>query len=228
MILAIETSDLLCSIAFWDEGRTLIEYNLELPMQHAMLVGQLVQSGLDFLAKGPASKKYSEEDITLVSVAIGPGSFTGLRIGLSFAQGYCFARHVPIVGISNHQLLAAQAADWPGNLYTLIEARRNEVYLARHIRAQNGYNQIQEHKIVKKDELNLTVEEQSQLITAKGMLIQQAVLTALQEKKILMLPKRSFSGALLAKLGREKLAQQGADNLSELEPLYIRPFAGIL
>ena len=77
MILAIETSDILCSAAFWDDGRTILEYSLELPQQHAALVGSLVEKGLAFLSAPERVKPYSREDIRLLTASTGPGSFTG-------------------------------------------------------------------------------------------------------------------------------------------------------
>jgi len=102
MILALETSDILCSVAFWDKGQKLVEYNHELARQHASLIGDLVDNGLTFLSDPVRKDSMSIDDIKLVCVAIGPGSFTGLRIGLSYAQGFCLGRGLAVCGISNH------------------------------------------------------------------------------------------------------------------------------
>ena len=228
MILAIETSDILCSLAFWDEGRTILEYNLELPQQHATLVGSLTEQGLRFLAALERIKKYSREDIHLLVVGIGPGSFTGLRIGLSFAQGFCSAHQTSISGVSNHQILAAQRIKTIDQVYTIIEARSNEVYLAKHEIISGNYSRIQEHKIVLKSDLTDTLSAGAQLIYSIDLELDSEITGSLSAKGILIVDSARFSANHLAALGAEKMAAEGADDPAELEPMYIRPFAGAL
>ncbi|MEJ2542636.1 MAG: tRNA (adenosine(37)-N6)-threonylcarbamoyltransferase complex dimerization subunit type 1 TsaB [Calditrichaceae bacterium] len=129
MILGIETSDLLCSVAFVENDRILAEYNHELPRQHASLVGSLVENGGKFLTDNKLASENFMDDLKLVAVSIGPGSFTGLRIGLSYAQGLCLGKNIPIVGISNHQVLAEYCPDDSNKVFTIIDARQDEVYL---------------------------------------------------------------------------------------------------
>ncbi|RMH63042.1 MAG: tRNA (adenosine(37)-N6)-threonylcarbamoyltransferase complex dimerization subunit type 1 TsaB [Calditrichaeota bacterium] len=89
MILAIESSDRLCSVALWHEGQTVIAFESELPMQHTRLLGGWVEQALAFAADQPA---FQNQAPRAVVVANGPGSFTGLRIGVSYARGF------PMVG----------------------------------------------------------------------------------------------------------------------------------
>ncbi len=228
MILAIETSDLLCSVAFWDEGRTLLEYNLELPMQHAALVGLLVNDGLIFLNDDAREQKYSMDDIKLVVVSLGPGSFTGLRIGLSFAQGFCFGKELAIVGVSNHHVLAGQRLVHGGQLFTLIEARRDEVYLAEHDGAESLLTGLRKHEVVKKNALPEIIPNGGQLIFKKDLPLAHPIIDALAAKQVLITNNTRYSASLLAEIGQLKFQRDGSDNLAELEPLYIRPFAGVL
>jgi len=67
----------------------------------------------------------------------------------------------------------------------------------------------------------------AQLLLPKEIKIERDVLSSLQKKGILLLRHLRFTAGILARLGQEKVAIQGADNLAELEPLYIRPFAGV-
>lgn len=228
MVLSIETSDKLCAVAFTDDGQILAEYQHELPFQHAALVGHLVQQGIRFLSQENREKPLNETDIHLVAVAIGPGSFTGLRIGLSYAQGFCFGRNIPIVGISNHQVLASFSPGTGIPVYTAIEARQEEVYLARHLFLQPGYSTIENHQLVKKNRLAEAITLPSVLVCHRHMLLPKKTLQALYAKGVWVINTVRYSAVIVAELGAHKFRLNGADNLREIEPLYIRPFAGIL
>lgn len=128
-IIAIETSGKYCSVALIHEG--LAEYNREddIEMNHAKAIGPFIESCV-------AEAKRREWSIDAVAVSMGPGSYTGLRIGLSAAKGLCFALGVPLIGVSTLKLLAVKAMfkgfDWEGDeiLVPMIDARRMEVYTA--------------------------------------------------------------------------------------------------
>jgi len=152
MILAIETSASLCSVVFWEEGKIIKEFNSDAPMQHSKLLGGFIEAGLKEIKKDP----------NLVAVAIGPGSFTGLRIGLSYAQGLCFGKNIAVVGVSNHQALAMQNTISSKNLFTAIDARRDELYIAKH--CINDTFDIISHEIVAIENLDSFLPENSTLI----------------------------------------------------------------
>lgn len=227
MILAVETSDILCSVGFWAEGRRLAEYNHELPMQHATLVGELVEQGLAFLSDPVRKQRYTVEDLKAVAVAIGPGSFTGLRIGLGYVQGFCYGRNLPALGISNHQVLALQRINGSQSVYTLIEARRNEVYFAKMNYHEDGYPEISDHKIIEKDDLSKNLEPGCQVIAKKDVALLASVEKDLREHDVLLYRAGIFSAGMLAELASLKIERDGYDNLDTLEPMYIRPFAGM-
>jgi tRNA threonylcarbamoyladenosine biosynthesis protein TsaB len=225
MVLGIETSDILCGISFFQDGKSLIEYNLELPMQHATLVGQFVDKGLQFLSGEDRNPKYSIDDIELVSVALGPGSFTGLRIGLSYAQGFCFGKNIPIVGISNHQVLATTRPSGWNKVITIIEARRNEVYLAEHAFSDEQFSEIRNHDIVCKEDIANWMDSDTVLIYKDGLELEDELKHQIVHKAGVILSAK-YSAMILARLGLEKKNRLGADDLDTLEPMYIRPFAG--
>jgi len=228
VVLAIETSDILCSIAFWRDGNTLLEYNLELPRQHARLVGQLVTEGFTLLSGLLDGPPVSADDVRLVAAAIGPGSFTGLRIGLSFAQGFCLAKKLPIVGISNHQVLAAQAPAGAGGLFTAIEARRDEIYIAGHRRLSGSLTEITAHQVLAKNKLPAYLPADSILVVNRTLRLDDALWQQLRTQGVRVCDTAAYQAHHLAQAAMEKFTISGADDLQELEPMYIRSFAGVL
>ena len=135
-ILNIETSDKCCSTAVCCEGEVLFEKREPEGMNHARLLAPFVQECMDFLSR-------RELTLDAVGVSIGPGSYTGLRIGLSMAKGLCFGKDIPLIGIPTLQIMAVQTMfasfDWQGDelLIPMLDARRMEVYTATYDFALN-------------------------------------------------------------------------------------------
>lgn len=129
VILNIETSSNVCSIAITKEGTVDFHIESEPDMKHAETLAPYIEKALDELAR-------KEEKLDAVAVSIGPGSYTGLRIGLSMAKGLCMAMDIPLIGISTLKILAVRAMfanmEWQGDEYLvpMIDARRSEVYTA--------------------------------------------------------------------------------------------------
>lgn len=137
-ILNIETSNKICSVALTANGG--VEYHIESEseMNHASCLGVYVDRCIKEL-------KRKEEILEAVAVSIGPGSYTGLRIGLSLAKGICFSQDIPLIGISTLKILAVKALFDSFEIeddclfIPLIDARRLEVYTAAY---DNGLNMI--------------------------------------------------------------------------------------
>lgn len=128
-LLNIETSGDACSVCVSRDGYVEFEKIEREGMSHARLLAPFVEECMDWLTRQDAK-------LDAVAVSIGPGSYTGLRIGLSMAKGLCMGLNVPLIGVSTLQLLAVEAMfshiDWQGDelLVPMIDARRMEVYTA--------------------------------------------------------------------------------------------------
>lgn len=129
IILNIETSAKVCSVAVTREGAVefqKIEYE---GMNHARLLAPFVDECMAYL-------KRQELNLDAVAVSIGPGSYTGLRIGLSLAKGLCFGADISLIGVSTLEILAVKAMfsrfDFEGDelLVPMVDARRMEVFTA--------------------------------------------------------------------------------------------------
>jgi tRNA threonylcarbamoyladenosine biosynthesis protein TsaB len=122
LILSIETSTSICSVAIHEQGELLALAEIKEPGAHAekllLLVDELFEkAGLSF------------GDLDAVAVSQGPGSYTGLRIGVSTAKGIAYALEIPLIGINTLQAMAASQPVAPGDyVVAVLDARRKEVY----------------------------------------------------------------------------------------------------
>ena len=224
MILAIETSDRLCSVAFYHQGRTLMEFNNELPMQHTSLVGRWVGEGLSFIAGQPA---HAGLKVHAVAVNNGPGSFTGLRIGLSYGRGYAYGKNLPMVALSNHQVLAVQAPVTKRPLFTLIHSRKGEVYLAE-IEWRDDFPLLREHRTSLLEKISGHVPGDAVLALSPYLNLDAALKKEWRDTGLLLLESTRYNASLTARLGQRKLELFGPDEDKALAPMYIHPFAGSL
>ena len=143
VILNIETHSDVCSAALTAEGMVLCHYEDFQGRNHAAVLSGFVKSCLDHL-------RDHEMKLDAVAVSMGPGSYTGLRIGLSEAKGLAYAFDVPLIGVSTLQLIAVKAmfsghVDGDCLLAPMIDARRMEVYTAVYDFALNEHMKPQAH-----------------------------------------------------------------------------------
>lgn len=128
-ILNIETSGKICSVALTRDGALEMQLDDREGMQHANRLAPFVERCMEEL-------KRKEEKLDAVAVSLGPGSYTGLRIGLSLAKGLAFSLGIPLIGVDTLKIIAVKAMfrsmDWTGEevLVPMVDARRMEVFTA--------------------------------------------------------------------------------------------------
>jgi tRNA threonylcarbamoyladenosine biosynthesis protein TsaB len=128
MLLALETSDRLCAACLYDVAKREVfaSETLNIGKGHAELLMGVIDTVL-----ARAEVKFSQ--LTSVATCIGPGSFTGIRVGVSAAIGFSIALNIPKIGITSLQALATQAAQGAGSkdILVLLDAHRGDVYAQR-------------------------------------------------------------------------------------------------
>lgn len=127
-ILNIETSTRVCSTALTADGMVLKQFHDDRGQNHATLLSDFIKGCLDHIRE-------HEMNLDAVAVSLGPGSYTGLRIGLSEAKGLAYALDIPLIGVDTLQLMAVgvmfnHEVDGDTLFAPMIDARRMEVYTA--------------------------------------------------------------------------------------------------
>ncbi|MFC3879254.1 tRNA (adenosine(37)-N6)-threonylcarbamoyltransferase complex dimerization subunit type 1 TsaB [Algoriphagus namhaensis] len=124
IILSLETSTSVCSVAIHEKGQLRALQEVNEPGAHAGKLMDLITACLE-------NSVLQIENLDAIAVSSGPGSYTGLRIGISAAKGLAFARNVPIIGVSSMEVLAHAARHEMNErslIIPLLDARRMEVY----------------------------------------------------------------------------------------------------
>ncbi|EAC3131170.1 tRNA (adenosine(37)-N6)-threonylcarbamoyltransferase complex dimerization subunit type 1 TsaB [Listeria monocytogenes] len=121
MILGMDTSSDTMTIALFNEGVVLGEYTTNLKKNHSVRLLPAISALMEECGVKPT-------DLEKIAVAKGPGSYTGLRIGVTVAKTMAWDAGIPIVGISSLALLAENGLYFPGKVVALMDARRGNVY----------------------------------------------------------------------------------------------------
>ena len=123
-ILNIETATKNCSVSIAQNGKTIICNQIaEEGYSHAERLHVFIEESI-------AAAGITFKELVAVAVSQGPGSYTGLRIGVSAAKGLCYALEIPLIAVDTLQALAAQATIENGLIVPMLDARRMEVYSA--------------------------------------------------------------------------------------------------
>jgi tRNA threonylcarbamoyladenosine biosynthesis protein TsaB len=122
-VLGIDTATRFASVAVAVDGRGVVERTLPMSGSHGRTLFPLIEEVLAVADLGP-------DAVDLIAVSIGPGSFTGLRVGLSAAKGLALASNAALVGVPTLDAYALAAGRRAGTVWTVLDARKGEVYAA--------------------------------------------------------------------------------------------------
>lgn len=150
-ILSIESSTSSASCAILEEDKLLGEVNLNGKKQHSVILMHLIDNLLKDL-------KLSLDDIDAFAVSSGPGSFTGLRIGMATAKGLASATNKPFIGVSSLDALAFNLAYTDGIVCPIIDALRDNVYTALYSFKNGKLERLTDYMAIHIDDLISTIK----------------------------------------------------------------------
>jgi tRNA threonylcarbamoyladenosine biosynthesis protein TsaB len=219
MILAINTSSLQFSLALVSENGGLVaEHLMSEGKGH---FGNLVPA-LHFLFN---SSEREIREVKCISVATGPGSFTGLRIGVSLSKGLCHALRVPIIGISTLEAMAIQAPCAGLPVIPILHSRKGEVFTARFVwNDDRDLKRTDEDAWVRFDDIPLLFQEPS-LFVGNDYPTQGPRLKDLLGERALLAPVHNWCAraSAVGSLARERFLHGDLDDPYVLNPVYLRP-----
>ena len=215
-ILAVDTATTSCSVAIVDKTSLLSEFTLYREQTHSkhlmdMIKAALRMSGLNF------------SDLDGFAVTRGPGSFTGLRIGISTIKGLAVALEKPVVGVSSLEALALQVSYSRDLICPILDARKGEVYFSRY-RFLNGHLKNQTKERVAPPDKAVDDLSESCLFVGNGALLYKEMILEKMGKFASFAPliQNTIRASTMAYLSMAKFEKNDTDDIEKISPYYIR------
>jgi tRNA threonylcarbamoyladenosine biosynthesis protein TsaB len=162
--------------------------------------------------------------LSAVAVGLGPGLFTGMRVGVATAKTLAQALSVPIVGVPSLDLLAFDVRYTPKLICPVLDARRNEVFFAFYRQVPGGVTRISDYQVGPPERLAAEFDAQGSEILAvgNGALLYEAKLEEAERVEIGTMTQAFPSSAALIDLALPRLIREDFDRLFDIEPMYMR------
>ncbi|MBN1351793.1 tRNA (adenosine(37)-N6)-threonylcarbamoyltransferase complex dimerization subunit type 1 TsaB [candidate division KSB1 bacterium] len=219
LTLGIDTSTEICGIALLDEEELLAEMNLNLHRAHSEKLVQAVNDLLQTMDMTPSA-------IQLIAVSAGPGSFTGLRIGMSAAKGFALSLNLPLTTVVTLDALAFQAPVSDAVICPIIKARKDEVYAAVYSkRRMSEIERISGYRCMKVNQLGTLIPEDTLILGNGTSSFARQIHDSLGER--IHFAPAMFSclrGYSIAYVGLDKYRQTGQNEADSAKPFYIQEF----
>jgi tRNA threonylcarbamoyladenosine biosynthesis protein TsaB len=216
-VLGIDTSTSCGAVGLVDDGEILSETLLDIPITHS----ERLLGAIEFVL---GEARCSIGDVDGWAISLGPGSFTGLRIGVSTVKGLAFATGKPVAGISTLDVLASQVSPTPYLICPILDARKGEVYTAFYRYGEGDIlGRKSDDHALRPEDLIKKIEEQTIFLgngvkTYRDFLLHSLPSLATFPAAPLHVPH----GSVVAKLGFELLKKGEHLNVSAFSPIYVR------
>ena len=214
-VLAIDTATRYAGLALLDETGVISEQTWRSENNHSV---ELIPA----VARMLSQQKLKAQSLTGIAVATGPGSFTGLRIGMSVAKGLCLALGIPIVGIPTLDIITYAVGDPGGRVLAVLEAGRGRICVGAYHFEEGLPVQEGETKLVS---ISAWTVEADKPVLLAGEVSAELAQRLFEQANAHNIAVSSLAGSLrragyLAELAWERLCQGKTDDLDTLAPVY--------
>lgn len=218
-ILAIDTSSKICSVSILEDKNLIIEKSSNDEKTHSQRLMPLINEVFN-------DCKLNLNDINLIACCIGPGSFTGIRIGVSTIKAFADAKNIPVIGITSLESLAYNIIT-PGYIVSLIDAKNDNVYFSIHKLDESGkYTLIMDYLA---DNINNILSklknyyDKTLYFVGDGAIFHKDLITSNFSNSIFANDYENFQTSIsIAKAGFDKYNLGLVGDSSSLSPIYLK------
>ncbi|MEX1382236.1 tRNA (adenosine(37)-N6)-threonylcarbamoyltransferase complex dimerization subunit type 1 TsaB, partial [Lutibacter sp.] len=212
-LLNIETATKNCSVSLAKDGKTIAIKELnDGGYSHAEKLHEFIKVVI-------AEAKITINDLNAIAVSKGPGSYTGLRIGVSAAKGLCFALNIPLISINTMQSLAQSVSITEGYIIPLLDARRMEVYSA--VFKNNVSIRNVQAEIIDATSFKEYLDKNTVYFLGEGAEKCKNIIT---HKNAVFIDGKFPSAGEMSALSYEKYKKNDIEDVAYFEPFYLKDF----
>jgi tRNA threonylcarbamoyladenosine biosynthesis protein TsaB len=218
-ILGVDTSTSCGSLGIIDDNEVVAEYTLLRDETHSSRLVPAIQALLK-------EARLGLDEIDGIAVSLGPGSFTGLRVGLSAVKGLALSAERPVVGVPTLDALASHLPFTPYVICPILDARKGEVYTALYKNGKSGrIEQLTPYQVLPPLRLLEKIPLQETIFLGDGAEVYRELFEERLGEKALFAPPhlRFLRGSTVAEIGLQRFKKGEQDDISSLVPIYVRP-----
>lgn len=215
-VLAIDTSNNALGVSLFDEDKVLGEYITNMKKNHSVRIMPAIHTLMEDCDRVPG-------DLTKIVVAKGPGSYTGVRIGVTIAKTLAWALNIPLVGVSSLEVVAAGVGRYfNGYISPIFDARRGQVYTGLYQYDNGSLVSVEKDKLVMMTDWAKKLNEETKpiLFTGNDLAIHQLTIQSILDSKAVFaaITEHNPRPSELALLGKNK----PGEDIHSFVPNYIR------
>ena len=211
-ILNLETSSKNCSVCLSSKGKLIQSFDSEDDSyRHSELLTSSIQDILN-------ENNLGVKDLSAVSIGIGPGSFTGLRIGFSVAKGLCYPHNINLIGISSLKIIANSVIKENKNIISLIKDKGENYYISKY---SSDLIEIMQPKIqlIDSDYMSSILDKES-IIVVNSNESKEFISQIVKEKTKVF--SRTISSIDMISLSDKSFEEKKFEDIAYIEPMYVK------
>jgi tRNA threonylcarbamoyladenosine biosynthesis protein TsaB len=215
-VLGVDTSTMTAGIGIVEDDEILVELKFSVKITYSEILLYCIDQALKNVG-------LTIDDMDGFAISIGPGSFTGLRIGLSTLKGLSFATGKPLASVPSLDALAYLSLYCQYPVVTMLDAKKDQVYAAIYKTKEGELRRESDYLVIDVEDLAKRISRKTLFVGPGAKLYQKKLIELLKDKAYFSQAEQSLpSGATVAFLGSKKLILNQFEDIVHLEPLYLR------
>ena len=217
-ILGIDTSTMAANVAVLEDDKLICEYTINTKKTHSQKLMPMIENMLKL-------SDLDIKEIDAIAICVGPGSFTGLRIGMATAKAMAHVNNIPLIGVNSLEILGANMDLCNRNICSILDAQRNQVYMNKYILKDYKITELEEISIKAIDELleEISSSNEDWVLVGEAVYKYEEKIEEISNITIPSPANNITKASTLCFVARDKmLANDQVYNCYNINPMYIR------